>query len=243
MKRLENINVLSKYQLVFVKLETGLSKLVHIIKMRNLLQTQKMLEKYRQNVKSGIFEEKKRASQLIEKMHQTILNLQKIYKRKSKSLMSKSVFRWKCNSKQAKFIKLFEKESKDREDKYKKEISQKTLSIAGLEEKLLKNNSEVEQLKKNEKSLKQVIKEKEEKEKILRNGIEKAKKSDQDDKKLPKNVEDRLQALENHIANLEAENRELKDKLESTEGNVGSFIQEMTDLLEAKEFSSKSSVF
>ena len=54
-----------------------------------------------------------------------------------------------------------------------------------------------------------------------------------------KTIEDQVQCLEANAERLENENRDLKDKLESAELNVGDFIQEVSEILDSHEFMSK----
>ena len=46
------------------------------------------------------------------------------------------------------------------------------------------------------------------------------------------NVEERAKVLDHKINELEVENSHLKEKLDSTEGNVGGFIKDMNHILD-----------
>lgn len=52
-----------------------------------------------------------------------------------------------------------------------------------------------------------------------------------------KDLEDKVFALEGQICEIESENRHLKEKLDSTNTSVGSFIKEMNTLMDSHELS------
>lgn len=50
-----------------------------------------------------------------------------------------------------------------------------------------------------------------------------------------KDLEDKVYILEGQISEIESENKQLKDKLDTTNGSVGSFINDMNSLLDSHE--------
>ena len=53
-----------------------------------------------------------------------------------------------------------------------------------------------------------------------------------------KELDDRVHLLEGQISEVEDENKHLKEKLDSTNSNVGTFIKEMSSLLDQHELQS-----
>ena len=235
---LETINMMTKYQLVFVKLDTAVSKLVRIIKTKELLNLQRAFEQYRGNVSIIKNAENYKARMILKQMSTSIQHIKDIYERKAKFTMSKFVGRWRENVAKGRVLRDLTKKLATNEEKHKKEIATKEHKISSLEQKIQQQTAEATTLKENEKVLRQTIKEREDKEKTLKETLEKAKKREGEDKKMPKNVEERLQVLEAHVASLENENKDLKERIDSTETNVGSFIQEVGEILDSHPFNS-----
>jgi peptidoglycan hydrolase CwlO-like protein len=53
-----------------------------------------------------------------------------------------------------------------------------------------------------------------------------------------KDLDERVQVLDSQISEIESDNKQLKDKLDSTNSNVGLFISEMSTLLDTHELQS-----
>jgi len=229
---------MAKYQLVFVKLRAAAQRIVQITRNYELLKKHKSFTIYRENVSKIKECEQNKAKTILDTIKSALKNMVRIRDSKRKIILSKYALKWKENVQRIRIYKEMNKKITQTEEKLKKELSAKEKSISALEQKLQQHVNEAVTLKENEKNLKQTIKEKEEKEKILKEMFEKVKrnKDTDDNKRMPKSVEERLQILENHVSNLENENKELKERLESTDSNVGGFIQEISEILDSNDF-------
>lgn len=237
MLHLETMNMMTKYQLVFIKLETAVAKMMRIRKMRNLMEKQKAFERYRRNTKFIKGFHGFKAKFILEKIKKAMDSISTIFNNKKHIQMAAFFNKWESTVSIAQNQKKYEGKIQSLQQSHEKIIKQHENSLAQIEQTVQHHIREISALKETEKSLKQVIKEKEDKEKYLLEALEKAKREDSR-KQMPKNIEERLQGLETTVSSLEGENRELRERLEATEGNVGDFITEMTDLLDSQEFAS-----
>jgi hypothetical protein len=233
---LETLNMMTKYQLVFIKLETAVAKMMRIRKMRLLMEKQKAFERYRQNIKFIIGFQGYKARVVLQKVKHSINRILLIYNSKHQLKIEKAFKMWKMKNALFKESKLFEKKNLELQERNQKILKEKENQMEQVQQKLEHHVQEVAALKSSENSLKQIIHEKEEKEMILKESLEKAKKSE--DKRNQKGVDERLNALEVHVKTLQSENEELRAKLDATENNVGDFISEMSTLLDSHDFAS-----
>ena len=220
---------MTKYQLVFVKIKCAISKLGQIARNKELVMMQKGFNKLKDNIDGTV---KIKAEYALKQVKNTLKSILKIKERFNNSLLSKFVCRWKNLITQQKLVKEINKKLDVTENNFKNDISAKERSITGLQQKLQKYNSEIMTYKETEKNLK--IKLKEEGYQEDNNSNRK-----QSIDKNMKTIEDQVQCLEANAERLENENRDLKDKLESAEMNVGDFIQEVSEILDSHEFMSK----
>ena len=165
------------------------------------------------------------------------MTLSKIRVKKQQLILRRLVWHWRDVVHKSKITKEINKKFTAIEEKYKKDINARTNALSTLDKKLSQQTEEENRLKKLEISLKQKLKEKDDKEICLKGAIENYK--SRDSYGTPRTLDSRLQVLETNIMKLETENKELKEKLESTESNVSGFIQEVNEILDSHEFNSK----
>ncbi len=234
--QLESVNVLAKYQLVLVKLRAAVAKVVRIARARDLCRLQRAFGRYRGNVAVARNVQTHRARMLLEQMQTAIQGVARVYRRKRRARVLRFMERWRHLSSKAQISKELTKRVASTEERHKKELSSHDRKLATLEQKTQQQGAEAAELQGRTMSLKQAIANKEEKEHALRDTLERVKKHEGEERKLPQKVEEKLRTLETHMVGLEAENKELRERLESTESSVGGFVQEVSEVLDSQEF-------
>ncbi len=232
---------MAKYQLVLIKLQAAMSKLVRMAKAQDLCRLQRGFLKYRANVTAVRSVQDSRARLLLDRMRSSIQGLASIYSRRLRSHLVRFTERWRFASAKARLLKELSRRAAASEEKHRKDLASRDHKIAALEQRAQQQVAEAAALKESEKTLRQTAKEKEERERALKETLDRARKREGEDRKLPRSVEERVQALEAHVATMETENKELRERLESTENNVGGFVQEVSELLDSHEFVSMQS--
>ncbi len=231
---------MAKYQLVFIRLESTVSRLIRIRKGRQTLVLAKAMERLRTNVATARRVEGEGAGSVLRKLRTAARTLEGQYIRVRTRAKARLLARWRLAAENVRAAQKTDKAIKEASEKWKKELGTKEAKISQLEQNAKKNADEIEELKRAESLLSQTLKELEEKEKAMREAVEKFRKRGADDRKLPKDAEERLRELETHIRALEGDNKALREQIGATEGNVESFIQEMSDLIDSREFASIS---
>jgi len=232
---IETISMMTKYQLVFIKMESALIKVAHIIKNKDsvslaqgflrILQyskTSSALRKYKTqlvyyNVKENT-----------EKLVNSLGNLQK------GALLKGFKAIW-LNSKSWKTFREFKDEKDKLVKTYNEALSSKDREIAMYVKKIEDLNNLTAASKSKENDFVSKLKQKEkhiaalELEKV---NILNSKKSISGD-----STAISIKVLEERVRDLQQENEDLKEKLSSAESNVGTFIKEMSELLDSHELS------
>jgi hypothetical protein len=230
---IETISMMTKYQLVFIKMEASLIKMAHTIRTRenfNLASTFATINSF------------SRAMKLI-KQYKTTLIYQGLKTKLETLIRALTKLKRKAVSKSFNQLltkhKLYRMEKKFREEKDKvvatfhDTMNGKDKEIATLMKKVSEANNAlfVTKTKESELSTKLKIKEK-----IVhqleseRNDLVKQKRMSPIDGHEERHLEQKLR-------DIQLENEELRDKLSNTECNVGNFIKEMSDLLDTHELS------
>lgn len=231
-KRLESVSKMTKYQLVFVKVQSAISRLCQLAKNSELIKLQKAFDRLRDNAGNV---KKVQAEHILEQIKDSIIRLVKAKERLNKALLAKFVCRWKNAIARQKLFKKIDIKLSSIEKKHKKEIIAKNCAVINLEQKLQQRNAEIGTLKEVEQNLRSRLRLKEEL--VQENTTNKNTKRSAD--KAFKTTEEQIQVLETRAEQLENENRDLKDRLESAETTVGDFIQEVSEILDSHEFMSK----
>jgi len=224
--RLEETNRITKYQLVFVKIQSAISKLCLLVKNKELMKLQKGFNKFKVNVDKT---EKLKAKSVITKLQTALESIIKVKERLDGNLLSKYVYRWRNAVSRYKLLKSVKKKLTSLEENQKKELIIKNHRISSLKQELEQHNLEVEKLKDQQTNLRLRLKLKEGRLQVKMRSPE----------QVTKGSEESIQALETRLKRLENENHDLREKLNSAEVNVEDFIQGVTEILDSHEFVSK----
>jgi len=239
---METLNMMTKYQIIYMRFETAVLLLSNIRKTHDKTKLLSYFMKFRKITQhSGLAFYK---DKFIAKLKESIKTLYKIYKRKNTILKTRSLNTWKNNIQRINYMQHNQKIIKEIELKSQAELSKKDKNAENLKEKILKKTQEINMLKENEISLKNTIKDYENKEKSLSENIEKHKQNTSEDTKKPnsgisKRIEEKIRILEQKSKTLETENQKLKEKANVGEGDVLDFVSEMNDYLDSIESTSK----
>eukprot|EP00826_Nyctotherus_ovalis_P063780 TRINITY_DN9354_c0_g12_i1.p1 TRINITY_DN9354_c0_g12~~TRINITY_DN9354_c0_g12_i1.p1 ORF type:complete len:294 (+),score=82.49 TRINITY_DN9354_c0_g12_i1:205-1086(+) len=217
--KLEGINKMTKYQLVFIKMQTVLSKLCVLMRNKELIKLQKGFDKLRG---SAVRTEKAKAKNALTRLKNTLEAVTKIKERSTKGQLAQFVCRWRTAVARHRILEGVRRKHALLEEKQKKELISKNRTISALKQELQQHNSEVTALKEQQGTLKWRLKE----------GRLQTKPKSPD----AKSSEDSVQLLEARLERLEAQNRDLRDRLESAEVNVEDFIQGVSEILDSHEF-------
>ncbi|CAD8083633.1 unnamed protein product [Paramecium sonneborni] len=206
----ETLNMMAKYQLVFLKMEISMRKLALIIKLKGNQQKVYAFRKLKQSNKYSIDHFKVLFTQISLKYKQVGAIIQKKQKR---------------NLHYA-FLKIRLQFQKNKNEKIKKSflqvIASKEAEIKNLqikEQEILEN---IANQKQKEQDFQQKIKQKDQILASLEN-------------ELRKNSANKT--LDSKLRNIEIENQEMQDRIMGTEDSVNLFIREMNDMLDTHEIS------
>ena len=227
---METISMMTKYQLVFIKMESTLNKVSHIIRKKESINVAQAFSKINSETKNAsalrkyktqlvYYSLKDNTSQLVN----AIANLHK------KSVLKGFKALW-FTSKAYKNERVF----KEEKEKYTESLVAKDREITQYAKKLEELNSIAISSKNKEAELMSKLKQREKQISALE--VEKA-----DVLKSKKSISGENtalnRALEEKLREMQQENEELKDKLYSAENNVGIFVKEMSELLDYHELS------
>jgi chromosome segregation ATPase len=239
---METLNMMAKYQMVYLKLESTVLSLARMCRTRHLVMVQRAFERLRSHARTWPQTHAQQVQSTLQHMKAMLATIIGTFRTKQRLLLISAVGRWRRTAEGVRVQESREKAMAEVEERHKKAVGAKDQTIAGAEQKLRQCAKELAGLKDNEKALKLALKEKEDREKTLKENLENHKKRESEDKRLPKKTEDKILSLEQQMKSLEGENRELRERLEATDENVGGFIQEMTDVLDSHEFLSMCAV-
>jgi len=232
---LETVSMMTKYQLVFIKMESSLIKVAHIVKNKESTHIAQAFHRILLHNKTT-HELRKYKTQLIyhnvkdntERMSRALANLYKGSLSRGFKAIYFTAETWKN-----------ERLLKNEKEKYAKTFSEalanKDKEIASYIKKIEELNGQVAASRSKETDFASKLKHKEkqlaalELEKV---DILKSKKSMSGD-----STSISIKVLEERLRDLSSENDDLKDKLCSAESNVGTFIREMSELLDSHELS------
>jgi chromosome segregation ATPase len=236
MKQLREMNDVMRYQLALMKIRSAIAKLHRLTRQKETLRIQRAFSRFKTAVANC--SEQSTTKRVLENIKKTLKDLIKVRLIKEQSLLLRFVNRWRGVVNKVKVAKEVDKTIKATEEKLKKELKAKTLSVTVLENKFQQQVEEGKELKKVENSLREKLKEKEEQENSIKESLEKLRKRDsQGNNKISDN---KLQSLKTNLIRLENENRELKEKLDTTESSVDGFVKEVNELLDSHEFECNS---
>ena len=223
--------MMSKYQLVFVKLESSLIRTIRsrLSRERVLLLrafTRWWKKKYIHTIKANAINEFATSS-----IRSSLRNCLSLNRKTKLFYLRKRLLKWKISSKHATIAKRTKVKFQAESAKLRKAIEEKDEVIKTNSKACHTLTSKIAELNSCISKLKEEQKKGEEQEKSLRTKLEAMKKKDMQSK------DDKINQLKNQIAFLESDNNELKQKIDSTEASVASFIQEMNQLVDNQEFS------
>lgn len=236
MRKLEEANELMRYQLALIKIRSAISKLHRLVKYKERFKLQRAFAHFKTVIKKN--SEQSRTIIILANIKKALNNIIKTRQAKQQTLVLRFVCRWRNVVDKIKVAKEVDKKVKTTEEKLKKELKIKTQSVVVLDKKFQQQVEEGRELKKVENSLRQALKEKEDQENNMKEALEKLRKRDTLGN--IKVTDNKLLSLRANLTRLENENRELKEKLETTENGVDGFVKEVNDLLDSHSFERKS---
>ena len=173
---LETLNMMTKYQLVFIKLETSLMKVFSNERMRGIIQIQRRFVQWRHNTERIKNSQKGRSITVLNNFKSKMASMISQYKEKQRIRTSRLFHKWFINARLAKIYVRQKKEKMEDEKKYKLGMSVKDQELNKMEIKATEHIKEIESLKVVEKGIKLTLKEKEHREKEMKEAYEKLKK-------------------------------------------------------------------
>eukprot|EP00826_Nyctotherus_ovalis_P014312 TRINITY_DN13980_c0_g1_i9.p1 TRINITY_DN13980_c0_g1~~TRINITY_DN13980_c0_g1_i9.p1 ORF type:complete len:237 (+),score=74.40 TRINITY_DN13980_c0_g1_i9:167-877(+) len=226
---LEEESRVTSYRLAFAKVQAGALLLLKVARNRERVKKQKAFIKLRANADQRM--KKEEIESMIGELKGAVRGLMKMKARYGKFILDKFLCRWRDSVARSKLADKTSKELSIMESSYKKELDKKSKMMNGLEQKFRQQIVEVSALKESEKVLKQTLKDRERQEKLL-------KESTNIRKANTRAVEEKLQALEEYVLQLESENKDLKGQLGAAEENVGGFLKEINEIISSSELAS-----
>lgn len=221
--------MMSKYQLVFVKLESSLIRTI-----RSRLSREKVLllraftrwwkKKYIHTIKANAINEYATSS-----IRASLRNCLTLNRKTKLFYLRKRLLKWRIASKHSIIAKRTKVKFQAENAKLHKAIEEKDEVIKTNSKACHTLTSKIAELNSCISKLKDEQKKGDEHEKSLKAKLEAMKKKDMKEK------DEKINQLKNQIAYLEAENSDLKQKIDSTEASVASFIQEMNQLVDSQE--------
>ena len=229
----ETLNMMGKYQVVFIKFEAAIMSLAKIRRTRQRFMLQRAFTKYRKKtaLMTG-FGRNYELKATSERVKDCIGRIVKIRRIKALFSVQTALNLWRRN---AELNKETTKLTKEMDQKLRIENEQKSALLSSYEAKAKNGELELKSLKGNIDSFNRAILEKTESESTIRVELKKI------SSKPPLNADDgkkREKELLNRIKLLEEDNKNLNEQLESTEANVSSFMEEIVKLMQSKEFTS-----
>ncbi|KAL4510141.1 hypothetical protein ABPG72_010334 [Tetrahymena utriculariae] len=230
---LETIGMMTKYQLVFIKLESSLNKLANLLNMRQTTFKTlafRQLQIALQNKKVNNNHQAKLIYFVMEKRTTRLNNiLQKVVTQNMFNSFQKIML--------VSRLKNYDNKLKIEHEKIKKEfaniLQQKEDEIQNLVNQREEQNSNINLLKSKETDNQIVIKQKDQ----LISSLEQELEVKRQKKLNPQDLVLSTKILEKKLKDLEIENNEMREKSQNTEGSVSLFIKEMNELLDQHEIS------
>jgi hypothetical protein len=206
---LDTMNMMTKYQIVFLKLETSIKKIVSNNEWRNELRKRRGFMKLTENaIRAKLVSEK--TNQLINAKTERVCN-------------NLSSIANKCNFKVARALDIW---------KLHTEYQKKEQRVFNVKNKKLKAvNNDIE---KGMKKLESLTKKKDNDLESLKQRIQEHNDHIKQLEQQKQSLE--CEYVMKQIQNIESENTELKTKIDSSQDNVGSFISDMNSILETHDF-------
>lgn len=226
---LEEQGRVAAYKLAFAKVQVGALMLVKVVRKWESVEKLQGFARLRVNADQGA--KKEQIGNMIGELKGAIKVLIKIKSRYGKFTLDKFLCRWRDSVTRSKLADEASRELSIMEGNYKNELDRRNKAINGLEQKFRQQIIEASALRESEKVLKQTLKDRERQEKLLKESanIKRAN---------SRAVEEKLQALEEYVLQLESENKDLKEQLGAAEENVGGFLKEISDIINSSELAS-----
>ena len=235
----ETMGMMTKYQLVFVKMETAFSKIFNHNKLRDLKRMQDAFAKFKYNTIKNRIEINCGSKIALENLKHTA-KINKFLQTRARMNLKDAFQRWKNSN----FIEKSIKKKKDElEFELENAIDEKERiksRITVLEEEIEENGKRYEHLYSLVKDNKKKISLYENKGRELSNDINQILDQDPNTRVEIGNTSpshSKIAALKNKLSNAMNENKELNSQLELTDDNVKSFITEMSTLISTHEIS------
>eukprot|EP00347_Sterkiella_histriomuscorum_P013141 403365857 len=234
----ETVNMMTKYQLVFVKMENQFAKIFNSNKLRNLRFKQDAFIEIKMQALVRDGDVQYRTHQVYEKVRNHYVQTLIIDKYQAKQLkvLHLALQKWKTFALIPRLaLQAEESNAKDMEN-LKQKLSLKEREVSEKELLVKQKESQFKQMISEYKRLQLKIEDQEGKERQISQEIQsliyKNTTSAVENQKGVSHVFQRAQQLEQSLQQLKRENKALREKLEMTEFNMQSFIREMGGMLD-----------
>ena len=235
----ETVGMMTKYQLVFVKMETSFSKIFNHNKLRDMKRLQDAFTKFKLNTIKNRININCNSRIALE----NIKNLQfiRIFERTQRLNMRDSFTRWKR-------MVTIEKKIVKKKQQLDQELEEKLSNNKRIERRITEVEEEIEENDKRYNHLSAIVKDNKKKISLYENKgrelsndinlmMEKVPKARSDIVSKSKPSPDRLTLLQSKLAQALEVKKNLESQLDMTQSNVKSFITEMSSLITSKEIS------
>jgi len=247
----ETLSMMTKYQLVFVKLESSLLRISKTNQYKEHSRLKKGFQAFHMNKLSKKVSEKYSAQLIFQDFRVSLRNLKRISERRSATTQQTFFHRWQRQILVEKVSTAISVKYTNKYQEIQKSIAQKNGEIDRLRndskqsevtlKALMKKEEDyhirIRELEGNEESLQKVITEQQETIQLQQRNPGRGAGSIERDEDQAGHASVRSQAKE-----LQIENQDLKQRLSATEVQVAFFINEMSDLLDAHEPTSSTRV-
>ncbi len=243
---IETLNMMAKYQIVYLRFEAAVEKLAHLRKTRRTLQLRRAFVRYRAAGSTGPVAPEQLES-LSNKLRSSLVRLGQLAETKARTQPeSRALFRWRGATAFLRERAAAERRARQAEEKRKAELIAKDKELDALTQKQKQREGEIEGLREAEATLQAEIKEKEERERAMKETLDKFKSVRDggvaDDKRLSKKVEEKIHRLEVRARTLEKENQTLREQVDNEEADTAAFINEMNEVLDSTQFTSEGAL-
>ena len=233
--QVETLGMMTKYQLVFVKMESAFAKVFNSNKLRDQKKAQSAFRKMRDNALSKRMTVGCQPEIIYGKLKKNVVSLLKIYQRQQLIRTNQAFSRWKVaieldNARQ-KISKDMADQMKDASDSLKR----KEKKLKHIEDDIQENEKQNTRLYNVVKDTKKLIEETEIQEEALAKEVNQLRSTRT--RSTQGEIDKKITALEDQLATLQFTNREIKSETERTDFNIQNFISEMDTFLDANELS------
>eukprot|EP00347_Sterkiella_histriomuscorum_P017905 403347531 len=239
---IETLNMMTKYQLVFVKLETLMHKILQNIDARKKMRIKKAFQAFRFNSQGQRQQEKKLQQKkrlVLLKFQNTLTNFCEAMQRYTNRAHVQAAFReMKLRYEAYKQEEVIKQKNRKKVQELQQELVLTIKKLESVNGKQIEIESEFENTKRKISDQQRYMKELEDRGIHLNNEyiqLLERQNSGSQERVNVQGLEEKIYGLETQISEFESDNRSLKDRLDGTNTHVGSFIREMSSFLDTHE--------